>query len=243
VSNWASTLSRAPRTSGRTTTASGAGTLAGECAAAASAVTGLEQTTGSNFGSRRVILLYAPNLAGLPRAGELNGDDLIVITPFLPSAAAASAVQASLIDAGAIQASVLGPETTSAQLDHLVGAGLGQRVMITEDLSGAALFGNDSAVLRPGAVRVLEPLLVPLHRPGASAVVNGYASTTGTRKRNVRLSYARAAAVAGFLEAHGVAASDVIVVGHGASDLVAAGPAAANRRVVVVIEEPPAGSS
>ena len=48
---------------------------------------------------------------------------------------------------------------------------------------------------------------------------------------NFRLSYARAAAVAGFLEAHGIPASSLIVVGHGASNLVAPGPSAANHRV------------
>jgi outer membrane protein OmpA-like peptidoglycan-associated protein len=43
--------------------------------------------------------------------------------------------------------------------------------------------------------------------------------------------------VAAFFEAHGVPPSALVVVGHGATDLVAPGPSAANRRVVVVIDE------
>lgn len=45
-------------------------------------------------------------------------------------------------------------------------------------------------------------------------------------------------AVAAFFEAHGVSPSALLVAGHGATDLVAPGPSAANRRVVVVIDEP-----
>jgi OOP family OmpA-OmpF porin len=111
---------------------------------------------------------------------------------------------------------------------------------VTETLSGAALFANDSAQLTPGAARVLTPLMAPLREAGAAAVINGYASTPGSSEVNYHLSYARAAAVAAFLEARGIPASSLEVIGHGATDLVAAGPSAANRRVVVVIEEPAA---
>ncbi len=237
ISRWASALGIPRRVSGTFTVAGDPASLADECATAASALAGLEEAAGDSFGSHRVILLYAPNLGGIPAAGELIGDDVIVVTPFLPSAAAASTAQADLIDAGATRASVLGPESTAAQLAQLVTAGLSQNV-ITETLSGTALFANDSAALLPGAVRVLTPLLLQLHRAGATAVVNGYASTPGNSTANYRLSYARAAAVASFLEARGIPASSFIIVGHGANDLVAAGPSGANRRVIVVIEEP-----
>jgi outer membrane protein OmpA-like peptidoglycan-associated protein len=44
--------------------------------------------------------------------------------------------------------------------------------------------------------------------------------------------------VASFFESHGIPAFALIIVGHGASDLIAAGGSGANRRVTVVIERP-----
>jgi outer membrane protein OmpA-like peptidoglycan-associated protein len=236
---WARALDIAGKVSRLPAPARPPGSLAGECGAAASALAGLGETGGASFGGRRVVLLYAPSLGGALLPGELSGDDVIVVTSFLPSAAAVSSAQASLLAAGAARASILGPESTPAQLAQLVTLGLSQKV-VTETLSGAALFANDSAQLTPGAARVLTPLIAPLRDAGAAAVINGYASTPGSSEVNYLLSYARAAAVAGFLEAHGIPASSLDVAGHGATDLVAAGPSAANRRVVVVIEEPAA---
>ena len=69
-------------------------------------------------------------------------------------------------------------------------------------------------------------------------MINGFASTTGSAAANYTLSYARAAAVATFFETHGVAASSLIIVGHGASDPVAPGSSGDNRRVTVVIQAP-----
>jgi outer membrane protein OmpA-like peptidoglycan-associated protein len=211
--------------------------LAGECAVAASALAGLDQAAGASFGDRRVVVLYPLTLNGTLPAGELTGNDVIVVMPFLASAADLAAAQASLVAAGAARASIVGPEFSAAQLAELVTLGLSAKV-VTESLSGTALFANDSARLLPGAIQVLTPVIALLREPGAAAVINGYASTPGDRQLNDELSYARAAAVAAFLEAHGVPASSLDVIGHGASDLVASGPSSANRRVVVVIEEP-----
>ena len=209
--------------------------LAGETATAASVVAGLAEA-GSHVGARCVVVLYAASLSGTLSAGQLSGDDVIVVTPIVPTAAAVSAAQAELLGAGAARAAVLGAEATPAQAYHLISAGLSQQAM-TETLSGPALFPNDSTVLLPGASHVLTPLLDLLRRPGATAVINGYASTTGSMSRNDSLSQARAAAVAAFFEAHGVSPSALLAVGHGATDLVAPGPSAANRRVVVVIDD------
>ena len=88
------------------------------------ALAGLEQEGGDRFGDRRVLLLYVPNLGGIPHVAELAGDDVIVVTPYLPSAARASTAQAKLLDAGAARATVLGPEATAAQIAQLVTAGL-----------------------------------------------------------------------------------------------------------------------
>jgi outer membrane protein OmpA-like peptidoglycan-associated protein len=213
------------------------GSLADECSVAASALAGLNDVAGASFGDRRVVLLYPASLDGTLPAGELTGDDVIAVTSFLPSAAAISAAQASLLAAGAARATILGPGSTATQLSQTVTLGLSQKV-VTETLSGAALFANDSALLAPGAARVLTPVIAQLREAGAAAVINGYASTPGSSEANYLLSYARATAVSAFLEAHGIPASSLDVIGHGATDLVAAGPSGANRRVVVVIEEP-----
>jgi outer membrane protein OmpA-like peptidoglycan-associated protein len=217
-----------------------AASLTAECALAASAASGLVDQAGSQFGGRRVLLLAVASLGGRLPAGELNGDDVIVVTSYLPTSAAASAAQASLLAAGSANAAVLGPEVTPGQLDRLVSDGLGEQT-VTESLSGPALFGNDSAALRPTAAAVLMPLVSRLSRAGATGIVNGYASTPGTARHNRALSQTRAAAVAGFLEAHGVPKSHLLIAGHGATDLVAPGASGDNRRVVVVIELP--GSS
>ena len=213
--------------------------LGHECKLAASALAGLEQT-GDRFGGRRVILLYAPNLRGFPRPAELAGDDVIVITSHLPSATRASTAQAKLLDAGAASATILGPEATPAVIAQLVTAGLSQKT-VPESLSGSVQFTGRGTALLPGAHRVLMPLIAALRQPGAVAVINGYAYTAGSADSDYKLSLARAAAVARFFENHGIPASSLIVVGHGASRLVTPRPAATNGRVLVVIEKPPAG--
>ena len=213
-----------------------AASLGTECALAASVLSGLVDQAGISF-SGRVLVLAAGRLDGMPPAGELDGDYVLVLTPFVPSAAAATAAQQDLIAAGATRAAVLGPEATTAELAQFVAGGLGTR-QVTETVSGQALFANDSAVLLPAATRVLAPLVAKLEQAGVTAVVNGYASAPGSAALNQRLSQQRAAAVAGYLEAHGVSAAELFAVGHGASNLLAAGSSGDNRRVIVVIEEP-----
>lgn len=213
-----------------------AATLSLDCSLAAGTVSGLVNQAGSRFGGK-VILLSVASLSGTPPTGELDGDDVIVVTSYVPSAAAASAAQLNLLAAGASFAAVLGPEVTSAQLDHLVSESLSGRV-VSEAHSGQALFMNNSARLGPAAGRVLDPLVTDLRRPGATGVVNGFASTPGTAHHNQVLSQERASAVAAYLQARGIPRSSLVVVGHGASDLVAPGSSGSNRRVVVVIEEP-----
>ncbi len=214
-----------------------AATLTAECALAASAASGLVGQAGSQFGARRVLLLSAASLGGKLPAGELNGDDVIVMTSYLPTSAAASAAQSSLLASGAASAAVLGPEVTPGQLDHMVSAGLSERPL-TETLSGPALFANDSSALRPTATAVLTPLVGRLSQPDATGVVSGYASAPGSARHNQALSQARAAAVARFLEARGVPKSHLLIIAHGATDMVAPGSSGDNRRVVVVIELP-----
>lgn len=196
----------------------GAASLLGECALATSAVSGVIDQANGHFGASRIVVLSATSLTGTPPAGALDGDDVIVITPYLPTAAAASAAQVNLLNAGAARAAVLGPEVTAAQVDQLVSEGLSQNT-VTEILSGRALFANNCAALMPTATAVLAPVVAELRRPGATGVINGYASAPGSAQRNQMLSQDRAAAVAAFLEARGVPRSSLLVIGHGATDL------------------------
>ena len=215
---------------------SGQGSLGAECEVASNVLAGLADQAGARFGGR-VVLMAAGRLGDIPPDCQLAGADVIVITPFLPTAADAAAAQEKVIAAGAARASVLGPEATPAELGRLVSDGLGHRE-VSEPLSGPALFGNDSAVLRPAAAAVLTPLLPQLRQPGAIAVINGYASAPGDARHNQQLSENRAAAVAAFFEARGISAAALLVVGHGATSFVAPGASPDNRRVVVVVEEP-----
>lgn len=216
------------------------GTLASvsaEAALATSAVSGLIDQAGSQFGSRRVVLLSVASLAGMPPPDQLNGDDVIVTVGYLPTAAAASAAQENLLAAGAVRASVLGPEATAATVEHLVTEGLSHNA-VADPLSQRALFANNSPALLRSAIPVLLPLVSELQRPDVLAVINGYASATGGARHNLALSQARADAVAAFLEARGVPASSLVCFGHGATDLIAPKASGDNRRVVVVIEDP-----
>ena len=227
-------LARAGAPAGAAGAASG--NLAAECALATSVLSGIADQAGGRFVGR-VALLSVASLRGTLPSGEMDGDDVIVLTPFLPAASAATAAQQDLLAAGADRAAVLGPEATQAQLDQLVTDGLTAR-QLTETVSGSALFANDSMALLPAAALDLMPLLAELRRPGVTAVINGYASAPGTPGHNLALSQGRAEAVARFLEAHDVSAGALSVVGHGAVNFVGSGSSGDNRRVVVVIEEP-----
>ena len=212
------------------------GSLAAESAVAASALAGLEEEAGSTFGHHRVIVLFCDDLSGALPAGELTGADVIVVASYLPAEAAASTAQVALLRAGAAQAAVVGSEVTAAQLAELVSADLSEH-RPRDSVSAPVLFGNNSYALSPAAVGSLRQLLPKLRKPGVTAVNNGYASTPGTAEANYFLSFERATAVARWLEANGIPESALVIVGHGASDVIGPGASAANRRVLVVIEE------
>lgn len=75
--------------------------------------------------------------------------------------------------------------------------------------------------------------------PNAHAAINGYADSTGNTSLNVPLSEERAQTVAGFLQAHGVAADRLTTTGFGSANPIAPngtdGGRAQNRRVEIVI--------
>ena len=237
VSGWLASLGIPQKISRLADPPGDQGTLGAESAVAASALADLEEEADNIFGNRRVIVLYCDDLSGGLPAGELTGDDVVVVTGYLPTAAAASAAQADLLGTGAAQVAVVGPEVTAAELATLVSADLSQGTP-GEVVSAPVLFGNDSYALGPAAIGSLERLPLRLREPGVTAVINGFASTPGTAEANYILSFERATVVAQFLEANGVPESSLIIVGHGATDLVGSGASGANRRVLVVIEEP-----
>jgi outer membrane protein OmpA-like peptidoglycan-associated protein len=236
ISAWLAGLDLPQKLSGLADPPADEASLATEGAIAASALAGLEGQAGNPFGHHRVVVLFCNDLSGALPVGELTGDDVIVVASYLPTAAATSTAQVDLLVAGAAQAAVVGSEVATAQLAGLVSADLnGQGT--SDSMSEPVLFGNDSYALSQAAVASLQLLLPELRKPGVTAVINGYASTPGTAEANYLLSFERATAVARWLEADGVPESAVIIVGHGASDVVGPGASAANRRVLVVIEE------
>lgn len=235
VSSWLGGLELPQRLSKLTGAPAGQVSLAAGSAIAASAIADLQARAGNVFGNRRVIVLFPANLAGALPAGELTGDDVIVATSSLPTAAAASAAQAELLEAGAAQAAVIGPEITAAQFSALVSADLSQGAP-GDSVSTPVLFGNGSAALNAEAAGLLARLLARLPETGITMVINGYASTPGTAQANYDLSYQRAENVARFFESHGVPATAMIIVGHGPTDSFGSASPDANRRVLVVTE-------
>jgi outer membrane protein OmpA-like peptidoglycan-associated protein len=236
TSAWLAGLDLTRKLSGLADPPADQGSLAAESAVAASALAGLEEEAGNIFGHHRVIVLFCDDLSGVLPAGELTGDDVLVVAGYLPSAAAASTAQIALLGAGAAQATVVGPEVTARELGGLVSADLSSHGP-SERESAPVLFGNGSYALSRAAVRRLTALLPQVREPGVTVVVNGYASTPGTAEANYSLSFERATAVAQWLEAHGVPESALVIVGHGASDVTGPGASGANRRVLVVIEQ------
>ena len=75
-----------------------AATLPRDCSLAASTISGLVNQAGSRFAGR-VVLLSVASLSGMPTTGELDGDDVIAVTSYVPAAAAASAAQLNLLAA------------------------------------------------------------------------------------------------------------------------------------------------
>ena len=84
----------------------GSGSLASECAAADSVCPACRKWTGvSSEPSHDHV--FANSLADVRALCELNGDDVIVVTTFLPSAVTASEIQADLLSVGAAWTIVL----------------------------------------------------------------------------------------------------------------------------------------
>ncbi|MCA8003000.1 MULTISPECIES: OmpA family protein [Burkholderia] len=108
-------------------------------------------------------------------------------------------------------------------------------------LQGSANFAFDSAALTPSARQALNRFLdVNRDARFQRVTVTGYTDSQGAHAHNVRLSEARARAVATYLRAGGLRADHFATVGKGAAEPVASNATAEgraqNRRVEIELE-------
>ncbi|AFQ49660.1 OmpA family protein [Burkholderia cepacia] len=109
------------------------------------------------------------------------------------------------------------------------------------NLAGDALFATGLATLTPAARASLDTLLGDReNRTYAQVTVTGHTDSVGSDASNLALSKRRAAAVAGYLKAHGLKAQAVSVTGRGSADPVASNATAegraSNRRVEISLQ-------
>jgi len=94
--------------------------------------------------------------------------------------------------------------------------------------------GTDSDPILDSAVEMLK------NKPSSTIYVDSYCDATGGKNLNLRLSDERAAAVASYLEQHGIPADHIVSRGFGASHFVASNATtsgrAQNRRIELVVQ-------
>ncbi len=105
-------------------------------------------------------------------------------------------------------------------------------------MPASALFAFDSATLTPTDDCGLDKIINRLNaEPTEKVRIAGYTDSTGPEAYNMKLSERRAAAVAAYLNANGIAADRISTKGFGEADPVASNATAAgrqqNRRAVV----------
>jgi outer membrane protein OmpA-like peptidoglycan-associated protein len=93
---------------------------------------------------------------------------------------------------------------------------------------------KDSDPILDSAVEMLK------NKPSSTIYVDSYCDATGGKNLNLRLSDERAAAVASYLEQHGIPADRIVSRGFGASEFVASNATksgrAQNRRIELVVQ-------
>ena len=141
--------------------------------------------------------------------------------------------------AGGSTAGVAAREVSLAErLDRLHATVTGQEIVIR--LASSVLFDFDRAELRADAERLLSEVAAVATAHADRAVrVEGHTDAIGSDAYNQSLSERRAAAVASWLAAHGVARNRLQTVGHGEGRPVGDNATAAgrqqNRRVEIVL--------
>jgi outer membrane protein OmpA-like peptidoglycan-associated protein len=111
---------------------------------------------------------------------------------------------------------------------------------VTLSLPGSLAFAPDSADLNAAFGGVLDAVAVVLKKYDKTVIeVAGHTDSTGSREYNQALSERRAAAVAAYLEKHGILKSRVVTIGAGETRPVASNDSAdgraRNRRVELTL--------
>lgn len=194
------------------------------------------QTADPAPGAREVLAIVGAGAVPPRLSASLNG--ITVIITGVPEALQDAAWQADLLQGGANQVYVL-DQADEAVLGPLIANSLDEHTAVTFKLSELryrpAQYALPSAA-RPALDRLRELLAVT--EPDSTATINGFTDSIPTPGGNLALSWRRAQAVLAWLVQHGIAASRLQAVGHGAADPVAPnrpGGQPLNRRVVVII--------
>jgi outer membrane protein OmpA-like peptidoglycan-associated protein len=185
--------------------------------------------------AREVLAIVGAGAVPPRLSASLNGVTALVTG--VPDALQDAAWQADLLQDGADQVYVL-DQADETGLGALVTSSLDEHA-VTFALSRVR-YGPAQYVLPASARPALDRLrqLLAVTDPRATATINGYTDSIPTPGGNLALSWRRAQAVLTWLVQHGIAASRLQAVGHGAADPVApnrAGGQPLNRRVVVII--------
>jgi outer membrane protein OmpA-like peptidoglycan-associated protein len=127
-------------------------------------------------------------------------------------------------------------ETDLAALDARLAALEEAKQAIREEILIGVTFETNSAKLTPEARAVLDVQANRLVRQGTLVEIAGYASTTGTKERNLELSQQRADSVRAYLIDRGVDKARVIGKGYGETDPIASNATEGGRRANQRIE-------
>lgn len=117
---------------------------------------------------------------------------------------------------------------------------VGEGIDVVFDQGAGIYFGSNQSVINTDTKNTLDKLVTVLtNYPDTNLFVDGHTDSDGTQEHNLKLSYARANAVADYLKAHGIPAARFTVKGEGelipiADNSTAAGKAK-NRRVELAI--------
>lgn len=108
------------------------------------------------------------------------------------------------------------------------------------NLSSNILFSSGKSVLKNDAAATLDETFDLLNAyPANKVLIEGYTDSTGTKKKNLKLSYDRAKAVYSYLVKKGIKAERLTAVGYGSKNPIASNKTAVgraqNRRVNIII--------
>lgn len=187
--------------------------------------------------TRKVVAVVGVGAAAPPRLFASLSGRTVVVTGIADGDADAS-WQADFLGAGAGQVYVLN-QADDTELAAIARLALTAPQPISFPLSSLNYGPGQFAIPAQAQTRLGQLLrLLTVGYPGADATINGYTDNIAVPGGNFELSWKRADAVLDWLVAHGVAASRLQAIGHGAADPVAAnlrGGQPLNRRVVVII--------